>query len=128
MSAENEISHEIIRCAIEVHRTLGGPGLLEQVYEEALVWELSESGLRVERQVTVPLSYKGKNLSAPLRIDLIIVDGKVIVECKATARYNDFFAAQTLTYLRLTGLKLGLVINFGERTVRNGVHRVVNNL
>ena len=127
MSAENEISHEVIRCAIEVHRTLGGPGLLEQVYEEALVWELAESGLRVERQVTVPLSYKGKKLSAPLRIDLI-VDGKVIVECKATARYSDLFAAQTLTYLRLTGLKLGLVINFGERTVRNGVRRVVNNL
>ena len=116
MSTENEISHEIIRCAIEVHRTLGGPGLLEQVYEEALVWELSESGLNIDRQVTVPISYKGKKLSAPLRIDLI-VDGKVI-ECKATARHNDFFTAQTLTYLRLTGLKLGLVINFGERIVR----------
>ena len=127
MSTENEISHQIIRCAIEVHRTLGGPGLLEQVYEEALAWELSEAGLSVERQVTVPLSYKGKKLSAPLRIDLI-VDRKVIVECKATARYNDFFAAQTLTYLRLTGLKLGLVINFGERMVGNGVRRVVNDL
>ena len=127
MSTENEISHEIIRCAIEVHRTLGGPGLLEQVYEEAMVWELSNAGLKVDRQVTVPLSYKGKQLSAPLRIDLI-VDGKVIVECKATARHNDFFTAQTLTYLRLTGLKLGLVINFGERRVGNGIRRVVNDL
>ncbi len=127
MSTENEISHEIIRCAIEVHRTLGGPGLLEQVYEEALVWELGESGLHVGRQVTVPIAYKGNKLSAPLRIDLI-VDQKVVVECKATARYNDFFTAQTLTYLRLTGLKLGLVINFGERMVSKGVHRVVNGL
>ena len=127
MSAENEISHEIIRCAIEVHRTLGGPGLLEQVYEEALVWELFESGLNIDRQVTVPISYKGRKLSAPLRIDLI-VDGKVIVECKATARHNDLFTAQTLTYLRLTGLKLELVINFGERMVSNGVRRVVNGL
>ena len=110
-----------------MHRTLGGPGLLEQVYEEALAWELSNAGLNVDRQVMVPLSYKGKKLSAPLRIDLI-VHGKVIVECKATARYNDFFAAQTLTYLRLTGLKLGLVINFGERRVGNGVRRVVNDL
>ena len=71
--------------------------------------------------------FKGKKLSAPLRIDLI-VDGKVIVECKATARHNDFFTAQTLTYLRLTGLKLGLVINFGERMVGNGVRRAVNDL
>ena len=127
MSSENEMSREVIRCAIEVHRTLGGPGLLEQVYEEALVWEISQAGLHVGRQVSVPVVYKGNTLSAPLRIDLI-VGGKVIVECKATARYNDVFAAQTLTYLRLSGLKLGLVINFGETMVRNGIHRVVNGL
>ena len=127
MSTENEISHEIIRCAIEVHRTLGGPGLLEQVYEEALVWELTDSGLHVGRQVTVPISYKGNKLSAPLRVDLV-VGGKVVVECKATARFNELFTAQTLTYLRLTGLKLGLVINFGDRMVSKGIHRVVNGL
>ena len=127
MSLENEISGKIIGCAIEVHRTLGGPGLLEQIYEEALVWELSQAGLQVGRQVAVPIFYKGSKLSAPLRIDLI-VDGKVIVECKATERYNNIFEAQTLTYLRLTGLKLGLVINFGERIVARGVHRVVNGL
>ena len=127
MSLENEISGKIIGCAIEVHRTLGGPGLLEQIYEEALVWELSQTGLRVGRQVVVPIFYKGSKLSAPLRVDLI-VDGKVIVECKATERYNTIFEAQTLTYLKLTGLKLGLVINFGERIVARGVHRVVNGL
>ena len=127
MSLENEISGKIIGCAIEVHRTLGGPGLQEQIYEEALVWELSQAGLHVGRQVAVPIFYKGSKLSASLRVDLV-VDGKVIVECKATERYNTIFEAQTLTYLRLTGLKLGLVINFGERIVARGVHRVVNGL
>ena len=124
---ENDISRHIVLAAIEVHRTLGGPGLLESVYEEALVWELEERGLSVRRQVGVPIPYKGHTLASPLRIDLIVGD-LVIVECKATAQYNRLFEAQTLTYLRLTGLKLGLVINFGERLVRDGVHRVVNGL
>lgn len=125
--SENDISRHIVLAAIEVHRTLGGPGLLESVYEEALVWELEERGLSVRRQVGVPIPYKGHTLASPLRIDLIVGD-LVIVECKATAQYNRLFEAQTLTYLRLTGLKLGLVINFGERLVRDGVHRVVNGL
>lgn len=124
---ENMISREIVRCAIEAHRTLGGPGLLESVYEEALAWELNHAGLDVRRQVSFPISYKGHTLTTPLRIDLI-VDGKVIVECKAISKYNQIFEAQLLTYLRLTELKLGLVINFGERMVKNGVHRVVNGL
>jgi GxxExxY protein len=124
---ENEISGEIVRCAIEVHRTLGGPGLLEKVYEEALTWELSNTGLHVDRQVEVPIAYKSNNLATPLILDLLI-DGKVIIECKATLNYNPLFAAQILTYLRLTNLKLGLVINFGEKKVKDGIHRVVNNL
>jgi GxxExxY protein len=124
---ENEISKHIVDCAIEVHRTLGGPGLLESVYEQALVWELEQRGLEVRRQVSLPIPYKGHTLASPLRIDLI-VGGKVIVECKAVTRYNAIFEAQTLTYLRLTGLKLGLVINFGERLVKDGIHRVVNRL
>ena len=124
---ENEISREIVRCALEVHRTLGGPGLLESVYEEALAWELRQAGLPVFRQVELPISYKGNELSAPLRIDLV-VGRKVIVECKATAVHNSIFEAQTLTYLRLSGMKLGLVVNFGERMVKNGIHRVVNGL
>lgn len=124
---ENEISRVVVQSAIEVHRTLGGPGLLESVYEEALAWELDNAGLAVQRQVFVPIRYKDQTLSTPLRIDLIIGD-KVVVECKATSKYNTVFEAQTLTYLRLTGMKLGLVINFGERVVKNGIHRVVNEL
>ena len=124
---ENEISKIILDATIEVHRTLGGPGLLESVYEEALVWELQQRGLTIERQELVPIKYKGRTLGTPLRLDLL-VGGKVIVECKATTNYNSIFAVQTLTYLRLTGLKLGLVINFGERLVKDGFHRVVNNL
>ena len=125
--SENEISLAIVQCAIEVHRTLGGPGLLESVYEEALAWELSNAGLHVDRQVEVPITYKSDVLATPLFIDLLI-DSKVIIECKATSHYNTIFEAQTLTYLRLTGLKLGIVINFGERMVKDGIHRVVNNL
>lgn len=123
----NEISREIVLCAIEVHRTLGGPGLLESVYEEALAWELSNVGLHVVRQVEVPIAYKFNTLATPLFIDLLI-DGKVIIKCKATSDYNTVFEAQTITYLRLTDLKLGMVINFGERMVKDGIHRVVNNL
>ena len=124
---ENEISRVVVGSAIEVHRTLGGPGLLESVYEEALAWELGHRGLSVERQKPVPVVYKGRTLATPLRLDLL-VGGKVILECKATSHYNDVFEAQLLTYLRLTGCRLGLVINFGEKKVIDGVHRVVNNL
>ena len=124
---ENAISRHIVDAAIEVHRTLGGPGLLESVYEEALVWELEQRGLVVRRQVSLPIPYKGNILASPLRIDLIVGE-KVIVECKAVTQFNDLFKAQTLTYLRLTDLRLGLVINFGERMVRDGVHRVANGM
>ena len=124
---ENEISRVVVGSAIEVHRTLGGPGLLESVYEEALAWELGHRGLSVERQKPVPVVYKGRTLATPLRLDLL-VGGKVILECKATSHYNDVFEAQLLTYLRLTGCRLGLVINFWEKKVIDGVHRVVNNL
>ncbi len=81
----------------------------------------------MERQKPVPIDYKGATLATPLRIDLLVSD-KVIVECKATTQYNAVFESQTLTYLRLTGLKLGLVINFGETRVKDGIHRVVNGL
>jgi len=124
---ENEISEIIVDAAIEVHRTLGGPGLLESVYEEALTWELQHRGLKVDRQVLVPIHYKGRELGNPLRLDLL-VESKVIVEVKATTEFNRVYLAQALTYLRLTGLKLALVINFGERYVKNGIHRVVNKL
>ncbi len=124
---ENEISRHIIGCAIEAHSTLGGPGLLESVYEQALFWELQQRGLSVARQIYFPIPYKGRTLKSRLRIDLI-VGGKVIVECKATTAYNHIFESQVLTYWRLTSLRLGMVINFGERVVKDGIHRVVNRL
>ena len=124
---ENEISHVIVGAAIEVHRELGGPGLLEGVYEEAMVEELTLRGLKAERQLRVPIVYKGKTLGVPLRLDLK-VNGLVLVDNKAVTEWNPIFEAQMLTYLRLTKLKLGLVINFGEQYVKNGIHRVVNGL
>src|SRR5215213_557776 len=125
---ENEISKIIVDSAVEVHRTLGGGGgLLESVYQESLFWELQSRGLRVEKQLEVPINYKGKMLASPLRLDLL-VERKVIVEVKAVFTYNTIFETQALTYLRLMNLKLALVVNFGEKRVSNGIHRVVNNL
>lgn len=124
---ENEISGLIVSAAIEVHRTLGGPGLLESVYEEALAYELSQQGCTVRRQVPSPIPYKNTTLATPLKIDLLVND-LVIVECKAVTQFNSIFETQTLTYLRLRNLKLGLVINFGERLVKDGIRRVVNGL
>ncbi len=122
---ENQISKYIVDAAIEVHRTLGGPGLLESVYEEALVWELSKAGLLVQRQLVVPITYKGQSLASPLRLDML-VEKKVIVENKATTNYHTIFESQARTYLRLMDLKLAMVINFGEKYVKDGVHRVLN--
>jgi GxxExxY protein len=124
---ENEIARIIVDAAIEVHRELGGPGLLEDVYEEALAEELRLRGLKVERQLPVRITYKGRVLSKPLRLDMK-VEGLVLVDNKAVTEWNPIFEAQMLTYLRLTGLKLGLVVNFGERFLKSGVHRVVNGL
>ena len=124
---ENEISGQIIGASIEVHRNLGGPGLLEAVYEEALVYELNERGLKVERQVAVPIQYKGVRLGGDLRLDLLVED-KVVVECKATAEHSRIFDAQALTYLRLLNLKLARVVNFGQVLVRRGIRRIVNGL
>ena len=108
-----------------VHKTLGGPGLLESVYQDSLVYELQTRGLRVEKEVQVPVTYKGVIVGDPLRID-ILVEGKVIIECKATEKDNPIFAVQTLTYLRLLKLHLGLLINFGKETLIAGYKRVVN--
>jgi GxxExxY protein len=123
---ENDIA-KIIVDATEVHRELGGPGLLEDVYEEALAEELRLRGLKVERQLPVRITYKGRVLSKPLRLDTK-VEGLVLVDNKAVTEWNPVFQAQMLTYLRLTSLKLGLVINFGEQFVKSGIHRVVNGL
>ena len=124
---ENELSQVIVESAIEVHRTLGGPGLLESIYREALALEIQGRGAVVEHEKSVPITYKGHFIGTPLRLDLL-VGGLVIVECKAVSDYNAVFDSQVLTYLRLSGLKLGLVVNFGQRLVKHGIHRVVNGL
>lgn len=124
---ENQLSSVIVDCAVEVHRTLGGPGLLERVYEEALAWELRARSVPVKRQLSLPIVYKGITMADPLRVDLLVGD-LVIVECKATTDYSPIYEAQALTYLRLMNLRLALVINFGARLVRDGIHRVVNGL
>ena len=123
---ENEISRVVVDAAIEVHRTLGGPGLLESVYEEALA-ELELRGVKVERQRTVPLVYKGKRLASDLRVDLLL-ENRVFVECKATIANTPVFQAQALTDLRLMDLELALVVNFGMRLVKDGINRVANGL
>ena len=124
----NEITRKIIGAAIEVHRELGGPGLLEKVYETALCKELERTGLKFKRQLECPIKYKGEDISDrghPLRIDILVED-LVVVECKATVERNPIFAAQCLTYLRLMKLQLGLVINLGQEKVVDGIERVVN--
>lgn len=124
---ENEISHKIIGAAIEVHRILGGPGLLEGVYESCFCHELQLLGLKVERQLAVPVSYKGTAVREPLYID-ILVQNIVIVEVKAVEKLHPIHQVQLLTYLRLTGRKLGLLVNFGQEYVKDGIVRVVNGL
>lgn len=124
---ENQISRIIYEASIEVHKVLGGPGLLESIYEDALAHEISLMGLMVERQIQVPVFYKGVQIKQPLRLDLL-VERKVIIEVKATELYHPIFAIQTLTYLRLSKLKLGMVVNFGQALMKNGIKRVVNGL
>ena len=124
---ENILAEQIIDAAIEVHRTLGGPGLLESLYEEALYQELRLRDIPVQAQVQIPVIYKGYTLKNPLRLDLF-VDKKVIVEVKATDQEQAVHKAQVLTYLRLTGVKLGLLLNFGQKLLRNWIERIANNL
>ena len=123
---ENELSKIIIGSCIEIHRELG-PGLLESVYEEVLYSELKEKGLDVQRQVLVPLSYKKKSFETAYRLDLL-VNNRVIVELKAVENLALVYYAQLLTYLKLLNKKLGLLINFNVKLLKDGVHRVVNNL
>jgi GxxExxY protein len=123
---ENDISQIIIGCAIKVHTALG-PGLLESAYEECLYYELVKAGLKVEKQKALPLIYEEIKLEVGYRLDLI-VENKVIVEIKACEGLNDVHLAQVLTYLKLSNVKLGLLINFNVSKVKNGIQRVVNNL
>jgi GxxExxY protein len=123
---ENEISHAIIGAAIEAHRILG-PGLLESVYEAALSHELKERGFMVQQQLELPVIYKGLELLGGYRIDLL-VNRLVIVEIKSVEKLMPIHEAQVLTYLKLSGKKLGLLLNFNSTAVGTSVRRVVNNL
>jgi GxxExxY protein len=123
---ENQISEQIIGAAIEVHRILG-PGLLESVYEEALCHELNQRGLRFERQKPVPIHYKGVKLVTDLRLDLL-VESKVIVDVKAKETMSEKDHVKTLTYLRLSNVRLGLDLNFHELRLTDGIKRIANNL
>ncbi len=122
MEELNELTERIIGCAIEVHRQLG-PGLLEAIYEDALCIEFDDSGVRYKRQVPFPISYKGRRLG-DYRLDLI-VEGAVVVEIKSVERFDPLFEAQLLTYLRVTGKRLGLLVNFNSRLLKNGIKRFV---
>ena len=124
---ENILAAQIIDAAIEVHRTLGGPGLLESFYEEALYQELKLRNISVQAQVQIPVMYKGYVLRNPMRLDLLVGE-KVIIEIKATEQEQSVHKAQVLTYLRLTKLKLGLLLNFGQKLLRDGIERIVNDL
>lgn len=122
---ENTLTYKIIGAAIEVQRTLGGPGLLENVYESALCHELALQGLKIQAQVPVEVVYKGVTIRNPLVLDIMVED-QLIIEVKAIEKENPIHEVQLLTYLRLTGLRLGLLINFGNRHIKDGVKRVIN--
>lgn len=124
---ENELSEKIIGAAIEVHKYLGGPGLLESIYESALCHELELRGFKVARQVPVPVKYKNVKIRESLQID-ILVEEKIILEIKSTEKNLPIYRQQLLTYLKLTDKRLGMLINFGYNKVTEGVGRVVNDL
>ncbi|HOZ83150.1 MAG TPA: GxxExxY protein [Bacteroidia bacterium] len=125
-SIENELSYQIIGIAVEMHRVLG-PGLLESAYESALTYDLIQAGFDVKVQVPMPLIYKNVKQEVGYRLDLIIND-KVIVEIKSVETLAPVHFAQTLTYLKLSGKKLALLINFNTKYLKEGIHRIVNNL
>ena len=120
----DQLAEAVIGAAIEVHRALG-PGLLESAYEECLCSELKDRGITFERQVAVPVSYKTATLDCGYRLDLL-VEKKIILELKAVERLEGIHLAQMLTYLRLSGLRVGYLINFNVRMLKDGIKRVVN--
>jgi len=123
---ENEIGKVIVDSGLTVHRELG-PGLLETVYEVTLAHELKQRGLKVERQVPISIKYRGVRFDEAFRAD-IVVDEKVIVELKSVEQISEAHKKQVQTYLRLTGCKLGFLLNFGEALMKRGITRVVNGL
>jgi GxxExxY protein len=123
---ENDISYKIRGAIYEVYKNLG-PGLLESVYEAVLTFELQKLGLKVETQVPVPVIYKDQKLEVGFRLD-ILVENKVIIEIKSVENLAEVHHKQVLTYLRLTGLKLALLVNFNSEDILKSIYRKVNNL
>lgn len=126
MFTEDQISNRILLSAIEVHRSLG-PGLLESAYEECLCHELSLADIVFTRQVALPVSYKGINLDCGYRLDLV-VENKVVLELKSVHKLEPLHDAQLLTYLKISGHKLGLLLNFNVPLMRDGIRRIANGL
>ena len=120
---ENELTYQIRGAVWDVYNALG-PGLLESVYEEALSYELRQRGLKVERQKQVPLVYKGQELKTPLKLDILVEDA-VVVELKSVEELKPVFYKQTKTYLKLANKHIGLLVNFGEYDMKDGIHRIV---
>jgi len=118
-----QLSKTVVDAAFKVHSTLG-PGLLESVYEACLAHELKQRSIATETQLVIPIVYEGLRLEAGLRIDLL-VKKQLLVEVKAVDQMNRVFKAQVLTYLKLTGLRLGLLINFNVPLIRNGIERII---
>jgi len=123
---ENEISKIVVNTAFQIHQQLGA-GLFESVYEEIMYYELIKQGLIVERQKGIPVIWKEVKMDIGFRADLI-VENKVIIELKSVELISPVHKKQVLTYLKLTGLKLGLLINFNENLIKDGITRIVNNL
>ena len=123
MLKEKELSGKIISCAIEVHKALG-PGLLESIYEECFCYELKLHNLKFKRQVSIPLNYKGLQLNAEHRID-VIVERFVIIELKAVKNILPVHEAQLLSYMKLANISIGLLLNFNEAILKNGIIRRV---
>jgi GxxExxY protein len=123
---ENELSKIIVDCIFKVHKNIG-PGLLESAYEECLFYELSRTGLLVERQKPLPLFYETIKMEIGYRLDFLI-ENKLVIEVKAVEALNDVHKAQVITYLKLSGCKLGLLVNFNVVLIKDGIKRIVNNL
>lgn len=121
----NSLSYKVIGCALEVYKTLG-PGLLESIYEKALMKELKLKELKAENQVPVEINYKGENLGEGLRMDILVEDS-LVIELKSVDELKSVHYKQLLTYLKLSSKKVGLLINFNVNNLMDGIHRVVNN-
>ncbi len=124
---ENEIATKVLDICFDIHRKLG-PGLLESVYEEILCFELAKCGIPFERQKPISVYWDGVKMSGVGFISDVIINGKVIVELKSVENMSPVFPKVVLTYLRITGLKLGLLINFHEKLLKDGIGRIVNGL